>query len=144
MLIAQIGIGGPAAHELTRQEFVEWYFACALIVVSTSLLLRPRAWIIASASAAIHPLAPILSGLYALLFGLAVVILHNVWVADVRVLVTVLGWVAVASGTMLLLAPEAYGLILRRLPITPQLVALRGLIRIVLGGVVLSYLLSQA
>lgn len=45
---------------------------------------------------------------------------------------------------MLLLAPEAYGLILRRLPITPQLVALRGLIRIVLGGVVLSHLLSQA
>lgn len=105
--------------------------ACARhAVVGISLLLRPRAWIIASASAAIHPLAPILSGLYALLFGLAVVILHNVWVADVRVLVTVLGWVAVASGTMLLLAPEAYGLILRRLPITPQLVALRGLMRL--------------
>lgn len=119
--------------------------ACARhAVVGTSLLLRPRAWIIASASAAIHPLAPILSGLYALLFGLAVVILHNVWVADVRVLVTVLGWVAVASGTMLLLAPEAYGLIFCRLPITPQLVALRGLMRFVLGGVVLSHLLSQA
>ncbi|RLS87285.1 MAG: hypothetical protein DWI09_10860 [Planctomycetota bacterium] len=118
---------------MTEVESLIWSAngACARhAVVSTSLLLRPRAWIIASASAAIHPLAPILSGLYALLFGRAVVILHNVWVADVRVLVTVLGWVAVASGTMLLLAPEAYGLILRRLPITPQLVALRGLMRL--------------
>jgi len=30
----------------------------------------------------------------------------------------------------------------RRVPLTPQLVALRGLIRIALGGVVLGYLLG--
>jgi hypothetical protein len=31
---------------------------------------------------------------------------------------------------------------MRKLPITPQLVALRGLVRMALGGIVLGYLLS--
>ena len=62
-----------------------------------------------------------------------------------------LGWVhevesveAMAEiGVILLLAPELYAALLRRIPITPGLVALRGLVRIALGGAVVGYLLTQ-
>jgi hypothetical protein len=46
-------------------------------------------------------------------------------------------------GVVLLMAPELYGALLRRIPLSPRLVALRGLVRIALGGAVVGYLLSQ-
>ena len=130
--------------QFTRTELVEWIVSCALIVVGLSLLSRPKAWIAAFEPAARHPIVPLLSGLYAMLAGLVVVSAHNLWVSDVRVVVTILGWVALASGVVLLLAPEIYGFMLRKIPITPALMAFRGIVRIALGGVVMGYLLSQA
>ena len=127
---------------VSRAEFVEWFVACALLVVGTSLLARPRAWVVAFQSAIGHPMAPVLSGLYALLMGLFVILSHNLWVADARVLVTIVGWLALCAAVVLLFVPEAYAALVRRVPLTPQLVALRGLIRIALGGVVLGYLLG--
>jgi hypothetical protein len=73
-----------------------------------------------------------------------IVVLHNLWVADLRVMVTILGWLAVASGVTMLLAPEVYMMVLRRIPLTTRLVAIRGVVRMVLGGAILSYLLTHA
>ena len=129
--------------EIPRTEIVEWVVACALLVVGTSLLLRARFWMNAASTGHAHPLVPLFSGLYALLTGLVVVVLHNLWVADARVIVTVLGWMALVVGVVLLMAPELYGALLRRIPLSPRLVALRGLVRIALGGAVVGYLLSQ-
>jgi hypothetical protein len=129
------------AHYLAR--LVEWFVACALLLVGLSLLLRARAWMSAFSSAISHPLAPMLTGLYALLMGLFVVLAHNVWVTDARVLVTLVGWVSLVVGGFFLLVPEAYGAVVRRMPITPQFVALRGLLRIGLGGAIATYLLTQ-
>jgi hypothetical protein len=100
-------------------------------------------WITAFTGIARHPATPIVSGLYAVLMGLLVVLTHNIWTSDLRVIVTVLGWLALASGVVLLFVPEVYQAILKRVPITPKLIALRGLVRLILGGAVLSYLLTQ-
>ncbi|MEY3026526.1 MAG: hypothetical protein RLZZ238_1423 [Planctomycetota bacterium] len=130
-------------EDLTRAQLTEWIVSCALIVVGTSLLTRARFWVAAVQTNATHPLVPFLAGLYSLLAGLVVVLTHNMWVADARVIVTVLGWIALAVGVILLLAPETYAALLRRIPVTPALIAIRGLIRLALGGVVLGYLLTQ-
>ena len=133
----------PVGVTLSRAEFVEWFVAAAMIVVGASLVLRARVWITAFTGIARHPAAPIVSGLYAVLMGLLVVLTHNIWTSDLRVIVTVLGWLALASGVVLLFVPEVYQAILKRVPITPKLIALRGLVRLILGGAVLSYLLTQ-
>ena len=134
---------GTTFDTMTREQLVEWILAAALVVVGLSLLLRSRAWINAFSTAAAHPFAPFLTGLYALLSGLFIVTLHNVWVFDARVVVTLIGWFALAGGVLFLLIPETYRWLLRRVPITPQLVALRGLVRIALGGTIVGYLLSH-
>jgi hypothetical protein len=46
-----------------------------------------------------------LTGMLALLAGVAIVNIHNVWVPDWRVIVTVLGWLLVLRGVMLLVFP---------------------------------------
>ena len=136
-------VAATNAHADFLARFVEWFVACALLLVGMSLLLRARAWMSAFSSAIAHPLAPILSGLYAMLMGLVIVLAHNIWVGDARVLVTIIGWVSLVFGAFFLLVPEAYGAVLRRIPITPQFVALRGLLRIGLGGAIATYLLTQ-
>ncbi|HKB00520.1 MAG TPA: hypothetical protein VKD02_07130 [Methyloceanibacter sp.] len=46
-----------------------------------------------------------LTGILALLAGVAIINVHNVWVPDWRVIVTVLGWLLVLRGVMLLVFP---------------------------------------
>ena len=130
--------------ELTRAELVEWLLASALVIVGSSLLLRSRTWITALSGVASHPFTPLASGLYATIMGLVIVLCHNIWVADLRVVVTVIGWLALGSGVLLLMIPEAYSFVLRRVPITPKLVALRGVLRLLLGGAIFSYLVTHA
>jgi hypothetical protein len=46
------------------------------------------------------------AGMVALVAGLAVVRAHNLWVADWRVIVTILGWLAVVGGLGRMLIPN--------------------------------------
>jgi hypothetical protein len=46
-----------------------------------------------------------LSGLLIMPVGLAIVLTHNVWTADWRVLITLLGWLTAIGGAARLLAP---------------------------------------
>jgi hypothetical protein len=48
-----------------------------------------------------------LSGLLILVAGLAIVRVHNVWSGGWRILVTVLGWLAIASGLARMWFPQA-------------------------------------
>lgn len=47
-----------------------------------------------------------LSGLISMAAGLAVVLTHNVWTADWRVLITLLGWLALIGGALRLIVPQ--------------------------------------
>jgi uncharacterized membrane protein len=129
--------------ELTRYEIVEWFLAIALLVVGTSLMLRARHWIGIVSGVMHHPLTPFFTGLYALLMGLAIGLSHNLWVADARVIVTVLGWASAAFGALVMIVPEVYSALVRRFPLTPSVVAIRGAVRFVLGGAIVTYLLTQ-
>ena len=54
--------------------------------------------------------ATIILGMFALLAGLAIVNLHNLWVSDWRVIITILGWLAIVRGALSLLFPnKMYG-----------------------------------
>ena len=46
-----------------------------------------------------------LTGILALVAGVAIVNVHNVWVQDWRVIITILGWLLVLRGVMLLVFP---------------------------------------
>src|SRR4026207_1852754 len=55
--------------------------------------------------------ATIILGMFALLAGLAIVNTHNLWVSDWRVIITILGWLAIIRGALSLLFPnKMYGI----------------------------------
>ena len=47
-----------------------------------------------------------LAGFLGLLSGLALVLTHNVWVADWRVIITVIGWMAIVRAFATIFAPQ--------------------------------------
>jgi len=47
------------------------------------------------------------SGYIALVIGLVTIILHNVWVADWRVVITIFGWASLIKGIVRIGFPEA-------------------------------------
>src|SRR5471032_2408043 len=47
-----------------------------------------------------------LTGLLTLPVGLAIVLTHNVWVADWPVLITIIGWLGIISGVARIFAPK--------------------------------------
>lgn len=47
-----------------------------------------------------------MTGILALLMGLLIVVSHNIWVADWRVIITILGWLILVKGIVRLFLPE--------------------------------------
>lgn len=47
------------------------------------------------------------SGALALVIGLAMVLYHNIWVADWRVAITIIGWMSLIKGAVRILFPTA-------------------------------------
>jgi len=47
-----------------------------------------------------------LSGFFGLLGGMAIVLVHNVWALDWRILITLLGWIALTRAIFAIFQPE--------------------------------------
>jgi hypothetical protein len=47
-----------------------------------------------------------LGGVVALFFGLVVVIFHNIWVLDWRIIITLMGWIGLVKGASIIVFPR--------------------------------------
>jgi hypothetical protein len=76
------------------------------------------------------------TGLITFVLGMVIVALHNVWSADWRVLVTLLGWLTVIKGAVIVLLPSRMILFYRRV-LSNHLLTYSGIYALVLGGLLL-------
>ena len=76
-----------------------------------------------------------LSGVITFPAGLAIVLTHNVWVADWPVIITIIGWLTAISGAFRLVAPEGTVRFGRRAYERPNGVLFGGLFWVVLGAI---------
>ena len=77
-----------------------------------------------------------LAGFLAVVVGLLIVVSHNVWVADWRAIITVVGWLALLKGIVLMISPGSagrHGKLLR----SPMIFVLYGVVLVL--GVYLAY-----
>ena len=80
------------------------------------------------------PALVFLTGLMILPVGLAIVLTHNVWVADWRVLITILGWLTVFKGALRLLAPQQTLNVGRTFLAKPNVITISAAIWLVIGA----------
>lgn len=76
-----------------------------------------------------------LAGMLALVAGLAIVNAHNLWVADWRVLITILGWLSVIGGIVRLLFPGKVQALGTGLVASPHAMIMGGITVLVIGTI---------
>jgi hypothetical protein len=76
------------------------------LIVGASLLVNQAQFRAMADEFLRSPALVFLTGLMILPIGLAIVLTHNVWAADWRALITILGWLCMISGALRLLAPQ--------------------------------------
>jgi hypothetical protein len=75
-----------------------------------------------------------LTGILALLAGLAVLNAHNVWTRDWRSLITALGWIFTAAGTFRILAPQFVAYVGQGILVHGAFFVGAGIVLLALGG----------
>lgn len=72
--------------------FFARFLGISLIVMCAGILLNLRFYGYVWQECKKHPIYILIFGLFDLFLGLFIVLLHNLWIADWRVLITLLGW----------------------------------------------------
>jgi hypothetical protein len=78
-----------------------------LALVGLAILLRPQAFRAVLQSFMASPATLYLTGFLALIGSVALVLVHNLWVLDWRIIITVLGWVGVVKGAVIIVQPQS-------------------------------------
>ena len=91
---------------MTTSIFLAKLIGPFFLIVAAALLVNVTAFRTIADEFMRSPALVFLTGLMVLPAGLAIVLSHNVWAADWRVLITLLGWLSIVSGALRLLAPK--------------------------------------
>ena len=75
-----------------------------------------------------------LAGAAALTLGLSIVLTHNIWTADWRVIITLIGWVSLAAGVVRVLFPDSVKRIGGDMFVSETPVFVSGIVFAVLGA----------
>jgi uncharacterized membrane protein len=75
------------------------------LTVGIGLFLFREIYVLAFRKILENPGYALLGGFMAIVGGMALVTYHNLWVNDWRVVITIIGWIALIKGVILLLVP---------------------------------------
>ena len=90
---------------MSNSIFIARLIGPVMLVVGIAVFANPRGFRDMSEEFFASRALMFLSGLLIMPAGLAIVLSHNVWTADWRVLVTLFGWLNVIGGALRLFAP---------------------------------------
>jgi hypothetical protein len=124
---------------VTTSIFLAKLIGPFFLLVGLSLLVNQAQFGIIANEFLQSPALVFLTGLIILPAGLAVVLTHNVWAADWRVLITLLGWLSLISGIIRLLVPKRALDVGRRLYARPNVLHVSAAIWLVVGAVLSFY-----
>ena len=75
------------------------------IVMAIGILLNMKNYQTVMEDFSQEPALIYLGGLIAFIFGIVIVIFHNVWVMNGRIIITIIGWMALIKGVWLIVLP---------------------------------------
>lgn len=91
---------------MDKSRYIAGLMGPLLLLIGLSILLNPSLYPAMVTQIAQNFGLIFLAGIVSFVAGLAIVRAHNIWDASWRVLVTVLGWLAVAGGAVRILFPD--------------------------------------
>jgi uncharacterized protein YjeT (DUF2065 family) len=104
------------------------------VAIGLGILINAPFYVGAVVEAVHSPTLVYLSGVAALLAGLAVVNTHRAWTADWRVIVTILGWIFVIAGIVRIVLPELVTKLATTVFSGTTALSITGAVVLVIGG----------
>jgi len=104
-----------------------------IIVIGVGLLLNLKYYQSVMEGFFKSPALVYVTGLITFVAGLAVVLLHNVWVMDWRLIITLLGWNALIKGIILVVFPSISAKMTERLVRSRKLITISWAIMLAIG-----------
>jgi hypothetical protein len=92
---------------MTISTYLARLMGPVLLVAAVGLLLNREAYKAMAQELLRSPALIYLSGVLTMVAGVAIVIAHDLWVADWRVLITIFGWLAAIGGAARIALPAA-------------------------------------
>jgi hypothetical protein len=118
---------------MATSVFIARLIGPVMLVVGIAVFLNQRAFRDMAEEFLASRALLFLSGLLVMPMGLAIVLVHNIWTADWRVLITLFGWVNTIGGAVRLLAPDRVMETGRAMLRRPGFVTIAAAIWVVLG-----------
>jgi uncharacterized membrane protein len=109
-----------------------------LLVVGAALLTRPEAFRALLREFVASGILLYMAGFFGLLGGLALVLVHNVWALDWRVLITLIGWTSLIRALVTIFWPQGIASIGAKLIELKWLFTAAAMVNLVIGAA-LSY-----
>src|SRR5215471_3616753 len=91
---------------MNASNFLARLLGPLLLVIGVSLAVNRKAYTAMAKEFLESRSLVYLAGAFALIGGLAIVLNHNVWAADWRIIITLLGWLSTLAGVVRLLLPD--------------------------------------
>jgi hypothetical protein len=104
-----------------------------MLAVGLAVFINPRAFREMSEEFMASRALMFVGGLLVMPAGLAIVLAHNIWTTDWRVVITIFGWLTAIGGALRLLAPQFVVPTGRAMLHRPYFTAIVGAIWVVLG-----------
>ena len=77
-----------------------------LVISTLAIIIRYKKFVSIEEEAAKNKILIYLSGFIALIIGILLIISHNIWVLDWRVVITLIGWMVFVKGVLRIFFPE--------------------------------------
>ena len=114
--------------------FLARFLGPILLVLGISYALNRKSYTVMGAEFIASRSLVYLAGALALAGGLAIVLNHNIWTADWRIIITLLGWTATLAGVSRLMFPDSVRRIGGKFT-TEKPITVTGGVTIVLGAI---------
>ena len=118
---------------MSTSVFVARLIGPVMLVIGLAVLANQRAFREMAEEFLASRALLFLSGMLIMPMGLAIVLTHNVWTADWRVLITLFGWLNAIGGAVRLAAPDTVMRIGRAMLRRPYFTPIAAAIWVVLG-----------
>ncbi len=124
---------------MDRSTYLAKLFGPVLVILGLSLLVRAPSFVGVFQDILYGPTLIFVLCVLGLLGGIAVILAHNVWAKDWRVIITILGWASTIESAVWLIVPHD---MLQRIVmplLTPSFVFVYGIVVLLLGGILCNF-----
>lgn len=104
-----------------------------LLIMGISLFTNARQLKTIMSDVAAQPALLFISGAIALIFGILIVLTHNIWQSNWRILITLIGWLSLFKGIIRIIFPHRAAKYILKFKRNPSMYYVMSLIVFVLG-----------